>query len=60
MNKKRHITERCFGTIRRLFGMRRASYFGTVKINTQKHLHESDKAVNKILLCGDGKISEVV
>jgi len=50
MGKERCIVEQCFGTIKRPFGMRRTSYLGTVKVNAQKHLHESKKAVNKIFL----------
>ncbi|SFF25932.1 transposase [Nitrosomonas sp. Nm166] len=35
ISKKRYIVEQCFGIIKRLFGMRRASYFGTAKVNAQ-------------------------
>ena len=35
ISKKRYIVEQCFGTIKRLFRMGRASYFGTVKVNAQ-------------------------
>ncbi len=35
ISKKRYIVEQCSGTIKRLFRMGRASYFGTVKVNAQ-------------------------
>jgi len=54
ISKKRYIVEQCFGTIKRLFGMRRASYFGTVKVNAQVILKSIcmnlKKATNKIFL----------
>ncbi|MCC8996430.1 MAG: transposase [Nitrosomonas sp.] len=44
----------CFGTIKRLFRIRRASYFGTVKVNVQVILKSIcmnlKKAVNKIFV----------
>ena len=35
VSKKRHIVEHCFGTMKRLFGMARARYFGAHKVNAQ-------------------------
>ncbi len=35
ISKKRTIVEQCFDTAKRLFGMRRASYFSTAKVNAQ-------------------------
>ena len=35
ISKKRYIVEQCFGTAKQLFGMGRASYFGTVKVTAQ-------------------------
>ena len=53
ISKKRFIIERCFGTLKRIFGMDRASYFGTVKVNAQLLLKavcmNCLKATNKIL-----------
>jgi len=54
ISKKRYIVEQCFGTIKRLFGMGRASYFGTAKVNAQVMLKSIcmslKKAVNKIFV----------
>lgn len=54
ISKKRYIVEQCFGTAKRLFGMARASYFGTLKVNAQVILKGMCinllKAANKILL----------
>ncbi|PXW78328.1 IS5 family transposase, partial [Nitrosomonas sp. Nm84] len=54
ISKKRYIVEQCFGTIKRLFRMRRASYFGTVKVNAQVMLKSIcmnlKKAANKIFV----------
>ena len=33
ISKIRYIVEQCFGTLKRLFKMGRASYMGTVKVN---------------------------
>ena len=35
ISKIRYIVEQCFGTLKRLFKMGRASYMGTVKVNGQ-------------------------
>lgn len=35
ISKTRYIVEQCFGTMKRLFGMSRASYLGTAKVNAQ-------------------------
>lgn len=54
MSKTRYIVEQCFGTMKRLFGMARASYMGTVKINAQFMMKAMClnllKAANKICL----------
>ena len=54
ISKKRYIVEQCFGTIKRLFRMGRASYFGTVKVNAQVILKSIcmnlKKAANKIFV----------
>ncbi|MFZ1852250.1 MAG: transposase [Nitrosomonas sp.] len=54
ISKKHYIVEQCFGTIKRLFKMRRASYFGTVKVNAQVILKSIcinlKKAANKIFV----------
>lgn len=54
ISQKRVIIERFFGSLKRLFGMRRASYFGTVKVNAQLILKaicmNCLKAANKIEL----------
>lgn len=54
ISKKRYIVEQCFGTIKRLFRMGRASYFGTVKVNAQVMLKSIcmnlKKAANKIFM----------
>ena len=50
----RYIVEQCFGTMKRLFGMSRASYIGTKKVNVQLTLNAIClnllKAANKICL----------
>lgn len=54
ISKKRYIVEQCFGTAKRLFGMARASYFGTMKVNGQVLLKGMCmnllKAANRIFL----------
>jgi transposase, IS5 family len=35
ISKTRYMVEQCFGTMKRLFGMSRASYLGTTKVNAQ-------------------------
>ncbi len=54
ISKKRYIVEQCFGTIKRLFKMGRASYFGTAKVNAQVILKSIcmnlKKAANKIFV----------
>ncbi|SFP61728.1 transposase, IS5 family, partial [Nitrosomonas cryotolerans] len=54
ISKKRYIVEQCFGTAKRLFGMGRASYFGTAKVNAQVMLKSIcmnlKKAANKIFV----------
>jgi IS5 family transposase len=54
ISKKRYIVEQCFGTIKRLFRMGRASYFGTTKVNAQVILKSIcmnlKKAANKIFV----------
>ncbi|WP_297324073.1 transposase [Nitrosomonas sp.] len=54
ISKKRYIVKQCFGTIKRLFRMGRASYFGTVKANAQVILKSIcmnlKKAANKIFV----------
>jgi len=56
ISKKRYIVEQCFGTAKRLFGMARASYFSTVKVNAQVMLKSIcmnlKKAANKIFMDG--------
>ena len=53
ISQKRVLIERCFGTLKRLFGMGRACYLGTVKVNAQLLLKaicmNCLKAANKIL-----------
>lgn len=54
ISKTRYIVERCFGTMKRLFGMSRASYMGTVKVNAQFTMKAMCmnllKAANKLCL----------
>lgn len=54
ISKTRYIVEQCFGTMKRLFGMSRASYTGTKKVNAQFTLKAIClnllKAANKICL----------
>jgi transposase, IS5 family len=54
ISKTRYIVEQCFGTMKRLFGMARASYLGTEKVNAQFTLKAMCfnllKAANKICL----------
>ena len=54
ISKTRYIVEFCFGTMKRLFGMSRASYIGTKKVNAQFTLKAIClnllKAANKICL----------
>jgi transposase, IS5 family len=54
ISEKRYIVEQCFGTMKRLFGMARARYFGTHKVNAQVLLKGMCmnllKAANKITL----------
>jgi len=52
ISKQRYRVEQTFGTLKRLFGMARASYFGTLKVNAQMVLKclclNLKKAANKI------------
>lgn len=52
ISRRRYIVEQCFGTAKRLFGMARASYCGTHKVNAQVILKgicmNLLKAANKI------------
>jgi IS5 family transposase len=54
ISRRRYIVEQCFGTAKRLFGMGRASYFGTYKVNAQIILKglcmNLLKAANKIFI----------
>jgi transposase, IS5 family len=54
ISKTRYIVEQCFGTMKRLFGMSRASYLGTEKVNAQFTIKAMClnllKAANKICL----------
>ena len=54
ISKKRYIVEPCFGTGKRLFGMGRASYMTTIKVNAQMILKSIcmnlTKAANKIFI----------
>lgn len=54
ISKTRYIVEQCFGTMKRLFGMARASYMGTHKVNAQVTIKAMCmnllKAANKICL----------
>ena len=54
ISKKRYLVEQCFGTMKRLFGMARARYFGAHKVNAQVLLKglcmNLLKAANKITL----------
>jgi transposase, IS5 family len=54
ISKKRYIIEQCFGTMKRLFNMARASYVGVDKVNAQVLLKglcmNLLKAANKITL----------
>lgn len=54
ISRRRYIIEQCFGTAKRLFGMARASYFGTQKVNAQVILKSICmnllKASNKIFI----------
>jgi IS5 family transposase len=54
ISKTRYIVEQCFGTMKRLFGMARASYLGTAKVNAQFTIKAMCmnllKAANKICL----------
>jgi len=54
ISRRRYIIEQCFGTAKRLFGMARASYFGTYKVNAQIILKglcmNLLKAANKIFI----------
>ena len=52
ISKTRYIVEQCFGTMKRLFGMGRASYTGTKKVNAQFTL----KAICLNLLKAGNKI----
>jgi IS5 family transposase len=53
ISKRRVVIERCFGTLKRLFEMERASYCGTIKVKAQLILKSICmnclKAANKIL-----------
>lgn len=54
ISKTRYIVEQCFGTMKRLFGMARASYLSTEKVNAQFTIKAMCfnllKAANKICL----------
>lgn len=54
ISRRRYIIEQCFGTTKRLFGMRRASYMGIAKVNAQMMLKgicmNLLKAANKIFM----------
>jgi IS5 family transposase len=54
ISRRRYIVEQCFGTAKRLFGMARASYLGTHKVNAQVILKSICmnllKAANKIFI----------
>tara|TARA_B100000780_G_scaffold155711_1_gene108899 strand:- start:187 stop:435 length:249 start_codon:yes stop_codon:yes gene_type:complete len=54
ISKQRFRVEQCFGTIKRLFGLHRALYFGVAKTHTQMVmeaiLQNLLKAANKITL----------
>lgn len=54
ISRSRYIVEQCFGTAKRLFGMARASYLGTRKVNAQVILKSMCmnllKAANKIFI----------
>ena len=54
ISKTRYIVEQCFGTLKRMFKMGRASYMGTMKVNGQMLLKAMCmnllKAANKICL----------
>jgi transposase, IS5 family len=52
ISKIRYIIEQCFGTIKRICGMARASYSGTEKLNAQFTL----KAMRQNLLKAANKI----
>lgn len=54
ISRRRYIIEQCFGTAKRLFGMARASYISTIKVNAQVIMKgicmNLLKAANKILI----------
>jgi IS5 family transposase len=54
ISRRRYIIEQCFGTAKRLFGMARASYISTTKVNAQVIMKSICmnllKAANKILI----------
>jgi IS5 family transposase len=54
ISRRRYIIEQCFGTAKRLFGMARASYMSTTKVNAQVIMKgicmNLLKAANKILI----------
>jgi transposase, IS5 family len=57
ISKTRYIVEQCLGTIKRIFGMRRASYLSTEKVNAQFTIKAMCfnllKAANKICLLSE-------
>jgi IS5 family transposase len=54
ISRRRYIIEQCFGTAKRLFGMARASYISTTKVNALVIMKSICmnllKAGNKILI----------
>lgn len=62
ISRTRYIVEQCFGTLKRIFKMGRASYMGTVKVNSQLLMKAIClnllKAANKIHLTPP-KVGEV-
>lgn len=61
ISKTRYIVEQCFGTMKRILGMTRASYMGTEKVNAQFTIKAMCfnllKAANKICLIDEPRDS---